>query len=207
MLNQTQREGPVVGRGWKEGSLDSNKEPPFPPWGEEVSLAIPQHTQGEAALRQMGTRVRSRWSLLAPMWTLLKVLPCLLHPCLTPLPSLTQLPSGPMGSAESLEQRKEGGGDEMALTDPRQIWGEGTAGGIFRQQPQEGGEMHGSQAGVCAAPILASLTRLLSWAQPSAPCLALNNVPLKGLDGHLPQAGPPCVSEGFLSTPPITEGG
>lgn len=155
----------------------------------------------------MGTRVRSHWSLLAPMWTLLKVLPCILHPCLTPLPSLTQLPSGPMGSAESLEQRKEGGGDEMALTYPRQIWGEGTAGGIFRQQPQEGGEMRGSQAGVCAAPILASLIRLLSWAQPSTPCLALNNVPVKGLDGHLPQAGPPCVFEGFLSTPPITEGG
>lgn len=29
-LNQPQREGPGVGQGWKEGSLDSNKEHQFP---------------------------------------------------------------------------------------------------------------------------------------------------------------------------------
>lgn len=73
--------------------------------------------------------------------------------------------------------------------------------------PREVGVMHESQAGVCAAPILASLTRLLSGTQPSASCLAPNDVPVWGLDWHLPQAGPPCVFEGFLSTPQIIEGG
>lgn len=54
----------------------------------------------------------------------------------------------------------------MALKDPRQVWGEGgiTDGICGHSSHGWEGEMHGSQAGVYAVPILTSLTRLLSWA-------------------------------------------
>ena len=73
----------------------------------------------------------------------------------------------------------------MALTDPRQGWGEGglQSGSTCSNPWARGwGEAQAWVLGwVCAAPILASLTRLLSWAQPSAPCLALIDLPVRGL--------------------------
>ena len=73
----------------------------------------------------------------------------------------------------------------MALTDPRQGWGEGglQAGSTCSNPWARGwGEAQAWVLGwVCAAPILASVTRLLSWAQPSAPCLALIDLPVRGL--------------------------
>lgn len=153
-------------------------------------------------------RVRSRWSLPTPIWWFLGVLAFPFYLPSTSLPPLTQLPAGSTGSAESWhrEREGEGEGDEMALTDPRQGWGEGglQAGSTCSNPWARGwGEAHAWVLGwVCAAPILASLTRLLSWAQPSAPCLALIDLPVRGLvwPWHIFP-----VFVGILSPPPIME--
>lgn len=111
------------------------------------------HTQAEAVPREMGMRVRSHWSLLTPIWMFLGVLAFPLHFTPTPLPPLTQLPAGSAGSAESLAQREGGGGDEMALTDPRQVWGEGglQAGSPCSSLGREGeGKSMGPRLGVCS---------------------------------------------------------
>lgn len=69
----------------------------------------------------------------------------------------------------------------MALTDSRQFWE-----WVDCCSPREG-VSRGSMLGCVQPPILASLTRLLAWAQPSAPCLALNDLPGGGLtwDWHI----------------------
>lgn len=116
----------------------------------------PTPTQAEvAAPREMGMRVRSQWSLLTPIW-ILEVLACPLHVSPTSLPSRPTLPAGSTGSAESLAPRKGGGGDEMALTDPRQVWGEGgrQAGSTCNSLGAGGwwvrGEPVGPRLGVCS---------------------------------------------------------
>lgn len=61
----------------------------------------------------------------------------------------------------------------MALTYSRQFWE-----GADCSSPGEGGIYGSSAWGVCSP--LPSLARLLSWAQPSAPYLALNDLPVRG---------------------------
>lgn len=168
----------------------------------------PTPTQAEvAAPREMGMRVRSQWSLLTPIW-ILEVLACPLHVSPTSLPSRPTLPAGSTGSAESLAPRKGGGGDEMALTDPRQVWGEGgrQAGSTCNSLGAGGwwvrGEPVGPRLGVCS-PHPGLPGQACGFGRPSAPCLALIHLPVRGLALiHLP-----CVTEGFLSPPPILEGG
>lgn len=75
----------------------------------------------------------------------------------------------------------------MAMTDPRQFWRPGRLQMGFRcSSPVEVGEIHESPGCVGAAPVLASLTRLLSCTQLSAPCLALNDFRVMALAWHWP---------------------
>lgn len=126
---------------------------------------LPLHTQTGVTPLPVGWRAeRERglgWESLVPSSSILDV-PGGTGLSLLPVPSTPSAPAyypeaGPKGSAESSLQRKGGGGGEMALTDSRPFWE-----GADLSSPREGG-IDVPQAGVCAAPFLPSLTRLLSW--------------------------------------------